>query len=101
MNHPGYARQRGELIRRSLGLRTRELRQQRRLTHGWKTDERDATVTVLDDVESLTRASRGFGWIQKLGSEFGELRFKDAEMSFRRLILLRATHLQLDVFDLF
>ena len=34
---------------------------------------------------------------EELRAELGELRLQDAEMALRRLVLLRATHLQLDV----
>lgn len=93
----GDARQSGELVGRDGRLGLGELRQDRGLAHGGEADERDARVAVLLHLEAVAAALALAGGLQQHRAVAGELRLEQAEVMLRRLVLLRASHLVLDL----
>mmetsp|Transcript_35064 Transcript_35064/g.88587 ORF Transcript_35064/g.88587 Transcript_35064/m.88587 type:complete len:231 (-) Transcript_35064:217-909(-) len=94
----GNTRQGRELVSSSLRMGTGELGEERTLTNRGKADEPDTRVSSCLDIPTLTPPPLPLHLVLNLCPlELRQLRLERAKMRHRRLVLLRARHLRLDV----
>ncbi|GIX66228.1 SET domain containing protein [Babesia caballi] len=101
LKHARHARQRGELVRRHLGVRAGQLVQQRGLAHRGEADQSDACVSGFRHVEPLPRSSTLTATpLNQLCAQLRQLRLQQPQVEVRGLVLLCPGHLGLDLRDL-
>ena len=90
-----------ELVRRRLGVRARELGHQSGLAHRRESEQPDPRIPRGTHVKPFTApAATPFRAVHKLPLQLGQFSLQHAQVRVRRLVLLRARHLGLDLLDL-